>query len=125
MKKIIILLSVFCVIAFSFMIITFVSAPSNVDFLPPNFDASAKTGIPEEPGNDWSLISQTNMSFSAHICGQFSVKNKSADVYFTNDDTNVVWLKLRIFDEKGNVLGETGLIKPNEYVEKIFFLQFR
>ena len=30
-------------------------------------------------------------------------------------------MKLRIFDDKGNVIAETGLIKPNEYLKTVSF----
>ena len=42
-----------------------------------------------------------------------------AVVYFTNAEENSVYLKLRVLDEDGNILGETGLLKPGEYVEGV------
>ena len=42
-------------------------------------------------------------------------------MYFTNDDGNEVWLKLRILDEEDNILAETGLLKPNQYVRTVTF----
>ena len=34
---------------------------------------------------------------------------------------NDAWLKLRITDEAGAILAESGLIKPNEYLQKVQF----
>jgi len=41
------------------------------------------------------------------------------DVYFTSPETNEVWLKLALADDQGNVLGETGVIKPGQYVKQL------
>ena len=30
-----------------------------------------------------------------------------------------MWLKVRVLDEKGNTLGETGLVRPGEYVQSV------
>lgn len=38
------------------------------------------------------------------------------EVWLTNPDTNTLWLKLRVLDQDGNTLGETGLLRPGEYV---------
>ena len=43
----------------------------------------------------------------------------AADVYFTNSSEQEIWLKLRVLDENSNILGETGLIKPGEYVKSV------
>ena len=40
-------------------------------------------------------------------------------MWLTNPVSNTVWLKVRVLDEKGNTLGETGLIKPGEYVQSV------
>ena len=32
-----------------------------------------------------------------------------------------MWLKLRVLDQQNRIIGETGLIKPNEYVKTIKF----
>lgn len=89
-------------------------------FTPPNFDAAAQSGTPAVPSNlGWSEIYQDGMGYTVHVCGKVIVNDGSADVYFANDRDNAVWLKLRITDEKGAILGETGLIKPDEYVRSV------
>ena len=32
---------------------------------------------------------------------------------------NQIWTKLRILDQDGNIIGETGLLKPGQYVESV------
>ena len=61
------------------------------------------------------------MNFSAHICGKVTLNESEANVFFTNDDGNKVWLKLRILDQEDNILAETGLLKPNEYIRAVTF----
>ena len=47
------------------------------------------------------------------------MEGSNAAVYLTNPAENEVWLKLRVLDENGNILGETGLIRPGEYVKDV------
>lgn len=59
------------------------------------------------------------MEFRAYICGNVIVKGDAADVYFTNSEKFDVWLKLRVLTADGILLGETGLIRPGEYVKSV------
>ena len=49
--------------------------------------------------------------------------SSSATVYFTNAQENHVYLKLRVLDENDRILGETGLLKPGEYVKDVQLLR--
>lgn len=91
------------------------------EFVPPPFETAAQSGMPDAADESWTQIYRDGMSFSAHICGKVDLNGSSADVYFTNDDGNEVWLKLRILDADDNILAETGLLKPNEYVRTVTF----
>ena len=64
-------------------------------------------------------IYQDGMAFKCSICGNVIASGGAADVYFTNSSEQEVWLKLRVLDEDGNIIGETGLIKPGEYVKSV------
>lgn len=90
-------------------------------FTPPPFDTSAQSGFPETEDESHTKIYREGMSFAAYVCGNVILKENRADVFFTNLRENSVWLKLRITDESGNILGETGLIKPGEYVQSVQF----
>lgn len=57
--------------------------------------------------------------YKVGICGRFLPKGTTADVWLTNPESNTVWLKVRVLDEKGNTLGETGLVRPGEYVQSV------
>ncbi len=113
-------LLIVCIAALAVMIFALtrgITEPSA--FSPPPFESAAQSGTPEVTNTSWTKIYQDGMSFSAHVCGEATFKEGSADLFFTNDAENNVWLKLRITDENGNVLGETGLLKPNEYVKSV------
>ena len=95
--------------------------PPAATFTPPPFDEGAQTGTPEvDSALGWSEV-DANGVYKVSVCGVVKVENKKADVYLTNPEGNNVWLKLRILDAEGNILGQTGLIKPGEYVRTITF----
>lgn len=91
-----------------------------VEFIPPAFEPNAETGIPQvSDALGYAEIYREGMTFSAWICGRIYQENGHAVLYFTNPDSNNAWLKLRIMDEKGKILGESGLIRPGEYVRSV------
>lgn len=116
------ILLLFCILSVVCMIIALRhTGKQSVAFTPPPFDAAAQTGMPQVPDElGWSEVEAPDV-FSAHICGNVTVTGQSADIYFTNSADNHVWLKLRVLDSEGNILGETGLLKPGQYVQKISF----
>jgi len=94
------------------------------DFVPPEFDLNAIAGTPTVPENlGWYEVYKAGMSFIASVCGEIKIKGNTAKIYFTNPAENTLWLKLRVLNEKGETLGETGLIKPGEYLPEITFNQ--
>ena len=88
------------------------------EFVPPAFDDAAVVGTPEVPeGLGYSSPYQEGMAYRFSVCGNVKMNGNMATVYLTNDAENDVYLKLRVLDAEGNILGETGLIKPGEYVK--------
>ena len=125
-KIIIIVLCVLCVASICAMVWAISkytgqeNEPQKPEFVPPEFEGSAIVGQPTPPEElGYSELRQDGMGFGVGICGNVIVNDKNADVYFYNCDDNDVWLKLRIIDEKGNIIGETGLLKPSEYVQSV------
>ena len=90
------------------------------EFTPPPFDAAAVAGVPEVP-ESLGYISpyQEGMGYRFSVCGNVVMEGSNAAVYLTNPAENEVWLKLRVLDENDNILGETGLIRPGEYVKDV------
>lgn len=113
--------TVLCVITLTGMIIALTIQPTP-GFTPPPFDNDAVYAVPEVPdGLEHSFIGGDGLHFTAWVCGEIVLDGDKADIYFTNPDTNDLWMKLRILDENNDILGETGLIRPGEYVKSITF----
>ena len=87
-------------------------------FTPPPFEQSALAGSPTVPeGLGWQELDA--QAYKVGVCGKVIPDGIAADIWLTNPDTNTVWLKLRVLDGDGNMLGETGIIKPGEYVQSV------
>ena len=94
--------------------------PTRGEFIPPAFEANAVSGTPEVPdGLGYSAPFQEGMAYRFAVCGNVTIEGGKALVYFTNPAENESWTKLRIYDEYGVLLGETGLLKPGEYVQHV------
>lgn len=126
-KMFIPILSIVCIISICFMVFALCrTAPknSNAEFVPPEFDVNAVKGIPEVPEEyGWSEIYQDGMNFKVGISKKIINTENQAEVYLYNNEENSVWLKLRMLDEDGKILGESGLIKPGEYIRTIAFTE--
>lgn len=89
-------------------------------FSPPPFEENAVRGVPDVSEDlGWGEID--TQVFQASVCGVIVPNGNTADVWFTNPESNSVWMKLRISDSEGNIIGETGIIRPGEYVKEIIF----
>ncbi len=124
MKKVVWICAVVCAVTVIEMIVSIIVAGKKnrqPEFVPPAFEASAQVGTPETEDPSWTQVHRDGMGFSAHICCKVTVKDGAADVCFTNDSGNEVWLKLRILAENDQILAETGLLKPNEYLKAVTF----
>lgn len=93
-------------------------------FQPPKFERNAKKGIPEVIEDlGYTELYRDGMAYRVSICGAITLEGKDAIVYFTNPESNEKYLKLRVLDENDNILGETGLLKPGEYVKFVSLSQ--
>ena len=93
--------------------------PAPMEFSPPAFDSAAVTGTPSVPANRGYTPIEVEQGYRVFLCGEPQAIGDSAEVYFTSPTDNTVWLKLKLSDTDGNVLGETGVIKPGEYVQNM------
>lgn len=84
-------------------------------FTPPPFDAAAQVGIPTVPdGLGYSELDCE--AYKVSLCGRLTAQG---DLWLTNPESNQVWLKVRVLDGSGNILGETGLVRPGEYIQTV------
>ncbi len=94
--------------------------PTVGEFVPPAEDANAETGVPNVPDEmAYSEIYKDGMAYRLSICGVPVMEDSELVIWFSNHEDNEKYLKLRVYDEKGSVLGETGLIIPGEYVRSV------
>lgn len=88
-------------------------------FVPPEFDPAAQIGTPA-PGENTSYGTLNLTETTAvSLCANVYIENQSALVYFTSHKDNQGWMKIKLTDEAGNLLGESGLIRPGEYVRGV------
>ena len=116
------ILCVLTIIALVVMILVLVTArnPQMGDFVPPAFESMAVQGTPNVPEElQYSTPYREGMAYRFSVCANVQMVGSKAVVYFMNAEENSVYLKLRVLDEDGNILGETGLLKPGEYVEGV------
>lgn len=118
-KKILALAAMLCLASVVIMIaVLCISRQETAPFVPPEFDSNAQEGTPDVPdGLGWQELDAKAFRFC--LCGRFSPAQNAAQVWLTNPRDNALWLKLRVLDGEGNILGETGLIKPGFYVREV------
>lgn len=114
-----ILAGLLCILSVIIMLFSiFTPKTETGEFIPPEFDGSAILGLPNIPENvDWQEIDAKIFKFC--INGRVTVNEEMADIWLYNPTENSVWLKTRVVDVDGNILGETGLIKQNEYIRSV------
>ena len=111
------LAAVLCAVSLALMVfaLTRQAAPTKKEFTPPPFDAAAIAGTPDVP--DGLGYNELDCQvYKVSLCGKL---NADGHIWLTNPESNEVWLKVRILDAKGNILGETGLVRPGEYVQTV------
>ena len=116
------ILCVFTILSLVVMVFALTTAkePRMGNFVPPALESMSVQGIPEVPEElDYSSPYQDGMIYRFSVCGNVMMDDNKAVVYFTNAEENQVYLKLRVLDDDGNILGETGLLKPGEYVKDV------
>ncbi len=112
-----------CLIALTAMIVVLClpeKEPIKGEFVPPSFDSAAVAGTPDVPDDlGYMECYRDGMDFRFHACGNVKLDGGAANIYLTNPESNRAWLKVRVLDADGNILGESGLIKPGEYVKSV------
>lgn len=114
------LLAAACVVAAAVLVIVLSQprTPRKGAFTPPPFEAAAQAGTPEvDAALGWSELA-VREDYVVHVCGELDADGQDrVAVWFASGADNAVWVKLRLLDESGAVLGETGLLRPGEYVQ--------
>ena len=89
------------------------------DFVPPAFDSAAVSGLPVgiDTSTYGTLILADGIAVSLYSAP--TVTDGTAQVFFASHARNTPWVRLRLLDAQGVLLGETGLLRPGEYVESL------
>ena len=123
-KKIILVLVILSIFSTVFMILAIgYKKDDEIIFVPPSFEKTVQLGKPSvEEQYGWTEINQEGIGFITYLCGNlFVYDTNKTDIYLTNLESNEVWIKLRVYNEDNEIIAETGLIKPGEYVKSIQF----
>ena len=123
-NKMLVISAALCLLALVAMMLALVfgSPQIQAEFVPPSFEENAVFGLPEVPENlSWAELDA--QVFQVSICGMVAVSDGMADIWMTNPVKNDVWLKLRVLDQNGTILGETGLITPGQYVKAVALVE--
>ena len=120
-QKIIILILAAALVAVSILAwVTLGREPDTVagQFTAPALDPAALAGRPDVPAElGWSEL-PVREGYSVRVSGELAADGEGrVPVWFYSDGENQVWVKLRMLDGEGNVLGETGVLRPGEYVQ--------
>ncbi len=86
-------------------------------FIPPSLEENAVEGAPQEIPAELGYAALDVADYTVELCGSPEMKNDAAILYFTNPESNRVWLKVRICTTDGTILGESGLVMPDQYVK--------
>ena len=90
------------------------------EFTPPPFEDAAEEGTP--------VVSDESLRY-AHVlvtselvvglCATCAIEDESLLLYFASLEHNTAWVRAKVYDERGKLCGESGLLRPGEYVERI------
>lgn len=117
-KKLVAVLGILAFVSAAVMVAALLSGGPTAGFTPPPFDPEALLGVPDVPA-ELGYGQLDAQVFQVSLCGVLKPENSKLDIWLTNPAENSVWLKLRLLDRQGNVLGETGLLRPGEYVRQL------
>lgn len=94
--------------------------PPRGEYVKPAFDNTAVQGTPKVDASlGYIELYKEGMAYRVSLCGEPTTEGNKLTVYFTNSASNEKYLKLRVLDEKGNILGESGVLRPGEYVQSV------
>lgn len=92
-------------------------------FVAPGFDKSAQVGEPTPDLDLGYTAVNVEQGFEIRLCGRLFVKNNKVEINLTNPASNDVWMMTELQDGNGQVLAQSGIIKPGEYVQSVTLLK--
>ena len=101
------------------VIVYFVTRSGN-DFTPPDFDVAAKKGYPtvtDTAAQFQRVTASEDFAFSMCLCPTY--ENGAARIFFTSEIANRAYLLIKLYDADGELIGQSGLVRPGQYVESV------
>jgi|LGOV01.1.fsa_nt_gb hypothetical protein len=92
---------------------------SGPNFKIPNFDPQVKSGEPNPPIDLGYVTVPIEEGFEIKLCGRLFIQDNVIDIYATNLENNDVWIKIELENEEGQLIAESGIIKPGEYLKSL------
>ena len=90
------------------------------EFVVPEFETFNIDGKPENVDETLTYQEiQLKEDYIVSMCATPREENGKLTLYFTSSEKNIDLFKVRIFDSNNNLIGESGLLKPNSYVRDI------
>ena len=89
------------------------------EFAPPAFSENALAGAPdptEVEGLPYGTLTLSEEMAVSMVSDLTVDENGDVEIWLTAPDTNQGWVMLRLVDEQGRVLAESGLLKPGRYI---------
>lgn len=119
-KTVITVTAILLVLSIIATVAVFLIQKGKNSFTPPPFDGSAISGMPTVDNNALQYrkvdVAQ-GFSFYLAMCPRY--EDGEAKVYLTSCEDNIAYVRIILFDSESNVIGESGLIKPGEYIEGV------
>lgn len=102
------------------VILAFLAFTYERPYVPPEFDKTAQTGVPQPPENSGYSAVEAQGIFSFSVVGaMYQQEDGSLVLDLTNPETNDVNIQCEIVNEDGKILYKSGAIRPGEYVERL------
>ena len=92
--------------------------PIRGEFTPPPFEQNVLVGMPEEPLPQYGKMTVSE-DFAFCMTATPTLTGNDLALYVASPATHTVWMLVRIYDDAGNLLGQSGLIKPGEYLPSV------
>ncbi len=105
------LISILAILLIIIIYLIFIYKPS---FKVPDFEKEAKKYTELKEMKPLEI----KENYVVYIGKNIKIKNSVLSFYLASAKNNNVYIKCRVYEEN-KIIGETGLIKPGEYIEKI------
>ena len=123
-KSVLVLMAIFLIGLISIYVILSDQNNKGESFIPPEFEKNIEVGIPDHIDEELDYRElKVSEELTISLCGNLAVNQDYVDIYFTSNKENKVLSKIKLLDEDGTLIGESGLIKPDEYLKSIQLIE--